>query len=634
MLINKIKFLNVPFDRAHTNIIGDVQDVNGVSNALHTMTSSIQSVEFTTPISVKVSDDDFILSLPVAQYNLTNGKYNYAIVYGTTGALYYFIPNYTSLFDGSNKQSSLKFEFDEYLNNYYEILTAEKQIATRSHIIDVQHYSESGGTIVANPKNNVFPTQVPLKEVSGGVFSITSDVVDSTVWQTSTRYIVLWARIYTDGSIYAGSTTQKTATNTYIGVDSTPVLFYPYAVVDTSNFTISNNILWVWEGNEYKTYTSNYIINPLEAILEVDLTAYPPFLYTLERSGNIFVIDTSDYADALPVYDSTQANYITNPLGGGASLIYNVKSAHIRPTLYMTLLLPQIGYEKTSKPIEYHTKKYPNYQYIYYANGNRNAFVPMDKTEAIEISIFTTYQIPYMVYKYYDNQSSFKEPIYTSLPIPLNNKGSLPTSASQYNIYQRSKSNQIIAESNAQIRNLAITEAKGASSIGMGLALGLPFATGSGMFTMVEGANNFISYTEALDAKMADLRNAQNTFNIPTANANGDIVQDYLLVRTMIPVLQEEAEAVAQNINEYGYESTRYISPLQQLCDCWDYIRTSGCSFPQIGNLRQRRVCEEFFNRGTTKWNFNHDSFNNDYLSCILKMRKESSNNIKVGLIE
>lgn len=630
MIISSIVFLQVPLDRAHTNIIGDVQSVNGVIHALSAMAVTSQSIRFTPNISVKVTNDNFTLPISIAQYDLTNGEYNYAIVYvienGIESLRYYFVPNYISLFDGGTKQSSLLFEFDEYLNNYDEILTAEKQLTERSHIID---------TISVDDKyyfsNEVFPKQVPLQErdiYQINAYKRTAIGIEKNERVINNRFVILWERIFTDGA-WKGTDDTLEINPLYKLNETTPVLFNLFRVIDLSTMrdfdgTVSTDIDGIDLGG---------CVNAIDNILNVDVTAYPPFPYTISYNENTNTLNIiiAQYVKADVIRNSNGSPYYISDkaLEVPKSVIYSLSSiAYNKKITHWTwLFLPKISYEKMMvSDIGFPNVWYefPNFKWILYANGRKMELAPIVDTLAIRFSVDVSTVVPQCRYEFLDsNTEYYKNAIYTSPVFPLENTGSLPTSISQYEVFQRSQSNQIIAKSNAMNRGTFLNLVKTSlSPSGTNVAMG-------GLNTI----ENELTYYETLNAKIADIRNAADDYNIPSAYSQGALLQDYLYLRLAIPISRDEAKAMEQNINEYGYEEPRYIKPLQQLCDCWDYIRTRGCSLPQIGNLRQRKVCEEMFNRGTTKWNFNHNSFTTDYLSCILKMRKESTNRIKGELL-
>lgn len=560
-------------------------------------------------------------------------NFNYVCLQEDEISKFYFISSFETGFDGLfETTATLTLEYDIYMNNRSVFPSIDPQLCTRTHVKDLTYDSRMGTWHT----NSLFtPPAVSVYEI-GGLEGLK----------------VCWARITTSGDLYNKDKEKVLLDGCYPRHKMTPVLMFPLFILNTETLEIENNAFW-----EYDTVTPNFIslqqlrISNIEEIISVDLTYYPPFEYYIYTDSNDnHRIRVQYYNDNTELWASSASTASVYNLNGSPYLYYKLTDNAIASAPLVTKGIIKPIYENRayllsgSNPREQITapvqaKKYAQvkcYPIIYSALYFNNKIYPLlfqPETTQIRYEIIPDEITPYL---------RIHCGHYSSKPIPLSNYGLLPTASSVYDSYIRANGNKIIAQENA-IHSKAVLGYAGAALNAFGASLstagqistgdttGISHQSTKGFTGVTSGVlNTYVNKEISLNALYAglnDLKNAQDIFSIPTANAMSAILQDLVLIRDFIFTDDNEVDSVYMDILYYGYEKNIYRSITEATHECYDYVRTANAYFPQIGNLNYRRVMENAFNRGVTLWHFDlFEDHKDDYGNAIPNMNRNVTN--------
>lgn len=573
---------------------------------------------FDSARSFKSVNGRITIQLPITELRAYT-EFNYAII--RNGAIYYFyfIENPGSLYNNiANGTVTMELVRDVFLNNIKLIREAPKQLAARYTYPFIQRTSEEVGGFIADSVH--IPSQIPVKETDGF---------------EGNRYMVCWARVWTDGSFKDTAGNTKYRRGVYESQPMTPIVCYPLWVYDTYQFEKVDGWYYIPQGDEGDRLGeypigSDMVIGNIDNIIQVDLTYYPPFPYCIED-------DCVYVKGCLGLRDENGNSYVYSR---GTSTTIPVVSKIVpisgAVTYDFTIELPQAEYhdittlDNMNFSRSIYSEMYPYKYKALYFNGKIEPLIPYPKTSKVDVIFDTSDITPFIRLKFYARDTKAQ---YISKPIPLDNSGQLSTAIALYDSYQRASGNKLTAQKVASIYSAIKQGLTGISSIGLGVASSASTGGTVGLSTLVSGVvglatspiDGAISYG-SLNAQISDIKNSQDIYTIPTVNASSDPLQDLVIVRVFKWVSDEEMKTAVMNIEQYGIEHQDYVSLFSGAHKLYDYIRTVNCQLPNIVNKNERATLERIFNRGATMWYLLGENVSTDYREYVIGMRKECMN--------
>lgn len=625
-----IYLFKVPWSNAYDNLPAGFENASSSAmlfnlRALYGGLQLLLSTNSNICKSFQTNDGNTAVTVPAdAQTVLTN--YNYVAIDWDYDIKFYFIEAVQSLYDSAtNPTCRLELEYDIYMNNREHFAKLDPQLCIRSHVKDLTYDSRA-------------------KTWSSNAHYIAPPVSVIETSQSDATYMVCWGRLCTSGDLYNASGNPYWTDGCYPSQKATPYIMFPVFAINTKTLAM---IEAYWQ---YDTSTPRQVdladirVNNIEEILQFDLTYYPPFEYVTDLVNGRIRVRTQRLNDdnrwvsftrETPVYNPNGLPYVyymsgltqveipcvTGSLSSGAfsGAAYNSgievarKGLSPNDTQY-ALNAPQM-------------QVYPIRYKSLYVNG---ALVPLifSPTKDGNASYIAWYidpseVTPYLTITYYGGELD-----YQTKPIPLSNHGFMPIASSVYDSYIRANGNKLLAEQQAINSKASIATATNILSSAKGIASG---NVGDIIGGAVSGMTTAVRRELALDqfyATLNDLKNAQDTYRIPTVNAMSAILQDLVLVREITPADSNEVITLFMDLTYYGFQKTHYRSVIEPTHECYDYIQTASAYFPQIPNLEHRRALETAFNRGVTMWHFDLiDHYKTHYGDAVQSMNRNVSNN-------
>lgn len=635
MRASTIYLFNVPWTYAYDNLPAGLESLSDMDTLKFLCELyGTYSIDFTTAHldyrSFKSSDGSITVPIPVDATTILT-EYNYAaIVYDRT-VYFYFIRNSLSLYDNVNTSTcSLDLEFDVYLNNRRYFLTLDPQLCVRAHVKDL-FYDPRVGIWSSNGHYVAPPVSTFEKSVGA-------------------KKMVCWGRLCTSGDFFSTSGQSYMIDGCYPSQKITPYIMFPLFVLDPVTFKILPSY---WE---YDTETPEQIdlseirVNNIEEIIQFDLTYYPPFDYEVEEvSGRYRVRTMRQNASGLwsattkesILYNTNECSYLYYKYNGKQIALPCVTGVVKKAEYNFSIDVPTLPMSRSpftpsdddlalSSP---QMSVYPVSYHALYVNGGMMPLIFPPSVYGVYQSIYWTIDpsevTPRLTLKYYGGRD-----VYETKPIPLSNHGFMPTASSQYDAFLRANGNKITAEQQAiyskndiATGTAVLSAAKGVASASLSGSTNGLINTGVGFATsMMTAAVNKELALDAFYAKINDLKNAQDSFSIPSANAMSAILQDLVVERAFAPSDRNEVMSLYTDLTYYGFEKTSYRSITEATHECYDYVQTAKAYFPQIPNLAHRRVLEAAFNRGVTLWHFDLLDDFTEYGDAVQQMDRNVTN--------
>ena len=630
MKASRIHLMKVPFDNSYTNVY-DFPD-GLVDNDI--VFARLSALGFETKI-IDFNRDKYFISInnnSIISLNINYDEvkdFNYAVVEYSEGySIYkfYFITSIKSLNSGLNPTTEIAIEYDCWLNNIDKFYSSDiKQQIITGHVKDS---IKSGNLYYPNSIHGA-SSDITLKE-SGA--------------DEPKRYKVLWLRIWMDTNdiYYLSNETyiNSYSTGCYLTHSRTPILFVPYLVIDTLSMTAVYNYKW---GGQY--INGSVYVSPISNILKMDLTYYPPFNYSF-NADNTITIGASGFFTF-----STAEVYVNRGEGAYTPIcIYRKKVLPQNPSspqipfpypvvfmyhgdndLASKVLFEEIDINKYSlynynkntyltnfidQPIG---QLYPYYFYSLLCNGTSNPIVFYKDSISCKVKIYSEKISPYYTLAFYDKDGL---KVYESKPVFVQNTGSILTSYSAYDAYLRNNGNQL----NMQYERLKTNALKSTVNNLVSFA-SYPSAKASGNFIKNTGFTLIDYYTEkkTIDARIEDIRNSQGVFNMPSIDANANIMQDIILLRTFAPSNKDEFNYIATTEHYFG----KVINFADKITNCnkkiFDFKKIINPSIPFITNIDERNTLLSALENGITFWHYD-PYLDGDFLDSIKTFNKQINN--------
>lgn len=627
--------------------------------------------------SVKTVNRNFTMTVQVSP-TLLQKQQQYCVVETPTGEYhYYFVRRIESEYDNVTNDltptCTCEFINDPWGEFYDKIKENKDKMfpATRLTTADMHLYP----SISPYPYRNINRDFIPAIETHEVYDDSWIEYNDDTgvVLEYSTRYMALWLRVRTDGELCLSGSELYENFGCYPKDVCTPYLLVPYAILDRETMTLDWNFtLSISKGGSseiYGTIKGQVKPNNITNILSADLTAFPPFRYHVDESGKYLVVD--DYKSETKYGVITNANgdafftRSTQTLGknfpvacfyaaGGATHEFR-SYVPIQYRADITRAVLTESNVETVCPLL--TDQPPFTSHSVYYNGVMESLVPVVKGTDYTIKVSVETSIPMMTITYDGDHRDNNG--WTTKPIPLVNSGEVPTSVSAYDTYMRSYGNQIIAQEDALAtqRDLARKEnwysfgnsilslGSSATQIGMGISSGNAGGIARGVTGMSGGIVGAVStFTlnpekiqaqydigmNAIQATLADKKNQQDQYRIPSASAFANLVQDGLLFRKSVVSDKKQLYGAIMQHLRYGYE-TNCLSPIIPLNhELYDFIQLRYAFFSFISDKVGRAALENMYRNGLTIWYI--DSYQIDDYGSTVKNIEYTTNNLQRGV--
>lgn len=639
MVASALHFFKVPMDNTYSNVY-DFPDFDNVIDS-DIIFANLSSLFDSTTVSVGLSDKSFkttngktTLSIPVLYDAIKN--YNYLAVERNVGHKeyeFYFVTGMSSLNNGVLPSTNISIDYDCWMNN----------IASLSENILTQIYSQGHVKDVIKTANKYYPN------------SLLGDSADVNLIESANQDIpgekVLWARIWLDGAnVYTKSGDAYNLVNVpgcYLNNLTAPVVFVPYAVVDTYKMTKLRGYTF---GGSVSLDTP-LSFGQIDNILKVDLTYYPPFTYSISGGKDITIytsgLSTIAQSDLYVKRDDSYVS-IVNRIGKivSSSNVYTqiptICAYGFTPTISgtdgayderrvlaqtITLSLPELSdYTADSFITDYLTlptaKIYP-YQYnAICANGTISPIIYYPGAITCTIKIYSENVSPYYIIEYLDKDGVA---LYTSKPIFVSNSGTLLTHASAYDVYLRNNGNTLALQYetlNTDAMMNAVSKATMLSGAKSGIARRTIVGAAAGVYDWYIGKAR-------LDARVEDIRNGQGKFNMPSYDANTNIMQDIILIRKFTPSDNYMVELAALTEQRYGKVLDFSGQLLDRNMKIFDFKRIDSPELPTITNNQERATLTAALQRGVCVWHMSASASTN--VKAALKSFNYNIHNPYVG---
>lgn len=675
MQISKLHFFgtNLPLDGS-TVYFSEKHD--NYYDVLHEFLSlGYTTITLPSVRSVKTVNRNFTMTVQVSPA-LLQEQQQYCVVETPTGEKhYYFARRIESEYDNvtSDLTPTCTCEFiSDPWGEFYDKIKANKDKtfpATRLTTADMHLYPKFSPYPYRNTNRDFVPA-IETHEVYDDSWTEYNDDSGTAV-ESTTRYMALWLRVRTDGELYLSGDELYENHGCYPRDTATPYLLVPYAVLDRQSMSLSwdytLSISKAGKSETFGTIKEQVKPNNITNILSADLTAFPPFRYHVDSTGKYVVVD--DYNDETKYGVITNANgdafftRSTQTLGKNfpASCFYAASGATHEFRNYVPIqyraditraVLTEINVETVCPLL---TDQPPFTAHSVYYNGVMESLVPVVKGTGYTIKVNVESSTPMMTITYNSEKNGW-----TTKPIPLVNSGEVPTSVSAYDTYMRSYGNQIIAQEEALAtqRDLARKEnwysfgnsilslGSSATQLGMGISSGNAGGIARGVTGMSGGIIGAVStFTlnpekinaqydigmNSIQATLADKKNQQDQYRIPSASAFANLVQDGLLFRKSVVSDKEQLYGAIMQHLRYGYETNRLTSIIPLNHELYDFIQLRYAFFSFISDKAGRAALEHMYRNGLTIWYIdNYDS--SDYGSTV-KTIEYTTNNLQRGVL-
>lgn len=633
MKAGKLYLFKVPFDNSYR----DVYDFpnNLTSDVIFARISALAfpsiTIDYPAVRSFKSTNNKTSISVSYPYNQIKN--YNYLVVEVEEDVTYefYFITGFDSLNESDIKPSTnILIEWDCWLNNIGSIYQSNrKQSYQYGHIKDSIYFNDS--KIYPNP-------------IYGAAAEL--DLIESAADVTTTRYKVLWMRIWVDvPDMYIKRNNEYAYiynTGCYFTHSRSPILFVPYLVVDT--YTMTKVYGYTWDGKEVDGTVSVY---SSDHILKLDLTYYPPFTYRIETDKSITILfgpggtimkvgevyyKTADTYNSIGQYFEKIFDFTNIKLPNPISLIYAIDnssgiSAKLTIAETYNIFNPTYAdYNENAYLTNFDHSSirylYPYYYHSILCNSGSTPIIFYKNSISCRITVYSETISPYYVLTFYDADGL---QVHRSKPVFIQNTGSILYANSAYDAYLRNNGNQL----QVQYDQIQVSTIKNAASL---ITSSMRGVSNSGYSSTIirglqSGTNIALDYymsKKALDAKIADIRNAQGTFNMPAIDANANIMQDLLLLRSFSPANATDFEAIATNEQYYG-KQLNFVQALNSSNKLmFDYRQTVNACLPEVTNIDERRTLESALNRGIRFWHY--DIYTGNQLDALKTMNPQINN--------
>lgn len=590
MRVNQIVFFKVPLDNKYENVFNFGYYARFTNQIL-----SIMKLNFPNMIydvdgkAFKITNDKMTFTFKgdvnhSAKY-LKFREYNYCALIENEGLpRFYFITGYSSLYDGVIDSSiELNIEYDYWTNNYANLVKESETQVIRATIPEYEKI------------NNLF--------YSKGIISQDKQIETLTENEETgqlSNYKVLWMKIYTDGGPFY---TYNKTSNTYIDIAGElewygvygssaqlPVIFCPYAIIDTADFTIVKTFTW---GDAPLLASS--APNKTDHVVKAELTYYPPFSYTLNDNK---IIINSEFAGIDVLYYKVENKY--KPLvhnysqGRGhypnfSPVVYYVDEyvdfesmTSTQPTLLNPYKDDKVTISNFSDCIDC-AKLYPFNYKLLNVNGNAKPFIIPSYCNNAKIKIYRRNITPYMVIEFYkwNSVTNTFTIVSRSNPVYLYGNGEMPILNDKYDTYIRNSGTTLQTRAVTSITNALVS--KNVFSYA----------------TKLLGAGTEIA---TIGASLNDLKNQRDNIYTPSVNANGDYVQDLVFLRSV--KYSNESQAFNEAFEEHikGKYVNGVSFPIFRSHKYFDYIQTNSISLGNITNTNDREALRRIFSNGVRYW--------------------------------
>lgn len=630
-IISEITFFKVPFDNSYRNVYtfpSGKQTGSNINNEFVTyFPNTVWNISVAHPVVLKETNGKIILSatynvIVIKDYNYCSIKYHKITQDGESDYWkFYFITGYSSMNQGNNPTTELSLEYDCWLNNLQDILSdTEKHTMVQGHIKDVDYLAGIGSTTV--PKQ---------------IMSSAPDVKTTFIIYNKThRHMILWVKLtlgvkklfVADGTGTSITFNEETVRSVLPADSQLPIVYFPLAVFDTGTH--------LYETTQYKIRVHNpngtedllipnfnLSLDNSGAIINAELTFYPPFNYYLLDDTNIFEVDPDDHLQLKEYFvkedvNSPLARAFITASTGLSSVISAIDIIRTPRQLYFVeqIRLPTIsGYDYLGGvlPQKY---QYPFHYYEIEINGEKRKIIPPESTNYFEVIISILGE---SVVYYIDYYNSSKTRIFREKNVPIYVMGSIPVEANPESLFYRNQGNQFLAQQNAISTRYNVASTKniinGAIGIGTTLAgvkaknptmvmRGVSSIIDSGMSQYSASAEKDIQ-NQMFEAKIEDLSNMASSLSFMSNNGLVSLLfQNALMIYEHTAVENSSYTNALREIYRYGV-STNIVDSLQEIPhNIFNYKQYLDFFAPYIKNLNERNVVEAILYNGVTIWNF------------------------------
>ena len=648
--ISFIELYKLPIDVDHKNVfdLGNYTGDNYYGEIYNFLNSQYQSISiplFNSPASInrafKNINGEMMITIPKDYSDIKD--YNYALLMRGVESggvvsrviekgIFYFVTGFSSdnqnTFSNTGKPTTtLKLKYDSWMNNLDLLYKYDKpQQFIQGHIKETIKVNDS------YYPNSIYGSSNDITHIETG-----SDLPN--------RYKVLWMRIWMDtseiyyktGESYINSYTK----GCYVSHSKTPILFIPYLVIDT--LTLSPIYTYKWGGYPIDGSVS---VNSISNILKIDLTYYPPFKYTfyndtisigtqgffMMQVGNVYVKRDSNYISVCVYYNQLTSNLTPSAPFDVPAVFGYLKNSGDTPEKILSeeisiSLTSLYNYTANQYLSTYNNSPiYQTYPYTFYSimcNGSSYPIIFYKDSIKCKIMIYSEKISPYYIIKFYD-KNDLK--IYESKPVFVQNTGSILTGYSAYDAYLRNNGNQL----NMQYERLKTNALK--SAVNNVISIG----NSGNINSFLNNSKNFvknigfdlIDYNidkKSLDARIEDIRNSQGIFNMPSIDANSNIMQDLVLIRYFYPSNDIDFSYIA-SINHYFGKNMSFTDNLMKSNKkIFDYKKANNVDLPFITNIYEKSELVSSINSGITLWHID-STLEGNFLEALKTMNKKINN--------
>lgn len=624
--ISFIELYKLPIDVDHKNVF-DLGNYTGddyfgeIYNFLNTQYQSISVSLFDSPSSInrafKNTNGEMIITIPRDYSEIKD--YNYALLMRGVESggvvsrviekgIFYFVTGFSSdnqnTFSNPGKPTTtLKLKYDSWMNNLDAIYKCDRpQKIIRAHMPSYHTVDPSGNIFIPN---YIYSENGNYRTIEK---SFDYPVTNTYNAEVSSRYKILWMRIWTDGEgLYTSESTESginyveyNGRGCYPSNAALPILCIPFGLFDIKEQEFKGNIKYRYNGEtilyDFPQYKS-WSLAETNHIVKADFTFYPPIRYIFDTESNTIVIeqvlskgliwykkDSSTYSNLF-----SGLNYAVLETGYASREVdlIHIESKHASNSDFSALVL---DYTK----IESNCLIYPSSYYSLFIGGEKQILIFPYGADYANIHIIAGDINAKYYIEYYSRKTSGDALIKKEKIKSLENQGEIIHINDSFDTYLRNSGNQTIVSGLQQIKNVAMAGAQ---------LYAMPSASATvGFQNAVVEAKNFA-------AKLKDIDNAQDSIFLANVDAlSNAYYQDLLMVRENNIVNPFDLNNIAIRQHLYGQEYLTMGKIIRNIKPNFEYLQTEDCVIPEITNEIERKEVEDICNRGVTKWHINNSA--------------------------
>ena len=567
--------------------------------------------------SVKDKNGEFTIVIP-GYDSMDLHEYNYILFYTEAGKpLFAFILSVNSLNDGdSSKSCQLECRMDAWTHNYFDM---KKGYDVNQ--IECRHMIES-------VKDGADLKVIPYITDEGNT------IVEC--YNSVTTPKLLWARVTCGNEVKCAVNVADTENALGCGVyplsTTTPVFYIPMFVCVPLTGEIKFEYKYAYSSDNLliREMTDGKAVIGLFAsgteLISIELTYYCPYVYSLDADNNkVTITATHDYPEKngnlFKLFDKSNNplftngwfnNTITAPFALGKLTNYaNKHYDNISCFLsrYYPNSLPSPNSDGYYETLLGRLKNYPyNYSSVTFNGKEVNAIPEIDRKEMhVYIDFQDSVKPVVKIYQIHNDNSTEKVQFEV-----LDSFGEVTTTEDSYESFKRNNGNKLLVGtliglvgSRKTMPNMVNTI--GRFSDGTTTMLDAQYQVGEKVVPSPIGIAGTVGMSLAT---MADADNKFDNYKTSQIDAySNPFLQDYIGRKDYKYIDCMSTRLLMRKLHDFGLNINQRLSVREKTHWTFDYVKTSNCSLPMIGNIDDRTEIEQAYNRGITKWHLSGNSY-------------------------